>query len=89
MQESHLIVGIHITNRVQNASEVQKLFTQYGCNIKTRIGLHHVDDNVCSPHGLILLELFGDPKLCQELVTKVGQVHGVDVQTMKFDHPVA
>jgi hypothetical protein len=38
----HLILGIHVTDRVQKAGEVQQLFTEYGCNIKTRLGLHEV-----------------------------------------------
>ena len=62
------------------------MLMQYGCNIKTRIGLHHVDDKACSPNGLILLELFGDDDACNELAQKLGQLAGVEVQKMVFDH---
>ena len=87
MRESHVNFGIHVSDRVKRVPDVQSLLTQYGCNIKTRIGLHHVDENACSPRGLILLEMFGDENVCQELFDKVSKLEGVDVQKMVFDHP--
>ena len=60
MQPKHVILGIHINDRIREVQFVQQAFTEYGCYIKTRIGLHHVDEQVCSPRGLILLEMFGD-----------------------------
>ncbi len=86
MHDNHLIVGIHVTDRVRNASGVQKIMTEYGCNIKTRIGLHHVDEKVCSPNGLILLEMFGDEALCMQMADRIAAVPGVDVQKMLFKH---
>ncbi len=86
MPEKHTIFGVHIDNRAQEVPDVQKLLTEYGCQIKTRIGLHHVDENVCSPRGLILLEMYGDEGRCNELATKLAAIHGVEVQRMVFDH---
>ena len=86
-KENHLIFGIHITDRVHKAPDVQKVLTQYGCNIKSRIGLHHVDNNVCSPRGLILLEMYGDEAICYELAEKLSAMEGVEVQKMVFEHP--
>ena len=60
MQAKHVILGIHINDRIREVQFVQQAFTEYGCYIKTRIGLHHVDEQVCSPRGLILLEMYGD-----------------------------
>jgi len=86
MEQPHLILGVHITSRAAQVPPVQKLLTEYGCSIKTRIGLHHVDDNACSPRGLILLEMFGDPAVSRELKTKLSALDGVDVQEMFFKH---
>ncbi len=47
-----IILGIQVTNRLTKAPEVEKLFTQYGCNIKTRLGLHDVNETSFSPTGL-------------------------------------
>lgn len=82
--DQRIILGIHITNRVQRASDVQALFTEYGCNIKTRIGLHNVDDTVCSPSGIVLIEFFGSLEEAQKMVAKLAALEGVDVQTMVF-----
>jgi len=87
MEEPHLIYGIHLTNRATQAGRVQQLLTEYGCNIKTRIGLHHVEDNVCSPRGLILLEMAGDDDICRQLAEKLKELEGVDVKEMVFEHP--
>lgn len=82
----HIVLGVHITDRVKHAAVVQDLFTEYGCSIKTRIGLHTVSDNFCSPNGLVLLEMAGDEKPVFELLEKLEAVEGVDVQKMVFGH---
>jgi hypothetical protein len=79
------VLGLLVTNRVENAPEVQKVLTQYGCNIKTRIGLHEVTENLCAPAGLILLELFGDDKAYGEIEEKLKAVKGLQVQKMVFE----
>ena len=82
----HIVLGIHITDRIRHAHQVQDLLTEYGCSIKTRIGLHTVSQDFCSPNGLILLELAGDEKPIFELLAKLEAVEGVDVQKMVFEH---
>jgi hypothetical protein len=75
-----------VQNRFHGAPSVQKLLTEYGCNIKTRIGLHQVSENLCSHQGLILLEMFGDDATCHELAAKLSALEGVEVQEMVFQH---
>lgn len=86
MNDDHIILGIHVTNRLKNAADVQKVFTEYGCNIKTRIGLHDVDANVCSPSGVVLIELFGSDDEAAAMMAKLNAVEGVHVQKMVFGH---
>ncbi len=86
MNKKHLIVGIHLQNRTEDANKVQQLLTDFGCNIRTRVGLHEVDANYCSTGGIILLELVGDDALCEELISKLGGMDRVDVQCMTFEH---
>ena len=86
MEEPHVIYGVHVTDRASQVPNVQKLLTEYGCNIKTRLGLHRVDEKVCSPRGLILLEMFGEIAICRELKTKLANMEGVEVQEMIFEH---
>ena len=87
MRDKHIIFGIHINDRVREVPDVQKIFTEFGCNIKTRIGLHHVDDKLCSPRGLILLEMFGDRSPgATNWPDKLSTIEGVEVQKMIFEH---
>lgn len=85
--DKHYILGVHITDRVRHAADIQKVFTEHGCSIKTRLGLHEVSEQSCSPNGLILLELFGDSAVCDQMAAKLAAIEGVQVQKMVFDHP--
>ena len=80
-----IILGIQISNRMTKAPEVQKLFTKYGCSIKTRLGLHDVTDNICSPSGLVLLEMFGSEQEILQMEKDLKGIEGVNVQKMIFE----
>lgn len=84
--DKHLLLCIHVTNRVKNAPEIQNLFTRYGAGIKTRLGLHEVSGGFNSPAGVIVLEMVGDETRFEELADKVGALEGVDVQKVVFTH---
>ena len=86
MQE-RIIVGVNLLDRIHEAPEFQKILTDYGCNIKTRLGLHEVDEKMCSTSGLILLELFGDDRRCQELIQKLEAFEQIEVRKMVFTRP--
>jgi len=83
----HFIVGVHITDRVQNAAEVQAILTEHGRNIRTRLGLHEADADGASPSGLILLETVGPEDQIDALCDSLGRLRGVQVQRMFFSHP--
>jgi hypothetical protein len=82
--EKRIVLGVLIRNRAKHAPEFQEIITQYGCNIKSRIGLHEVADNACSPNGLILLDMYGDEAPVLELEGKLKELEGFDVQKMVF-----
>jgi hypothetical protein len=87
MKDKHVILGVHIQNRARDVMKVQQALTQYGCNIKTRLGLHEVDENFCAAGGVVLLELFGDEGECAALEIALSGLDGVEVQKMIFTHP--
>jgi hypothetical protein len=80
-----IVLGIQITNRLQSASSVQQLFSKYGCNIKTRLGLHDVNENVCSGTGLVLLDMFGNETEICTFETEMRKIDGIQVQKMVFE----
>ena len=85
--KKHLIFGVHITNRVKHVPDVQKVLTEFGCSIKTRLGLHEASATTCSPNGLILLEMVGDDKESNRMARKLRAIEGIEVQKMLFAHP--
>ena len=85
--KNHRILGVHITQRVKHVPKVQQVFTEYGCFIRTRLGLHEASEATCSPNGLILLELAGEEAKGQELTRRLREIEGVDVKEMAFEHP--
>jgi len=78
------ILGISIENRMNASVNVQSTLTKFGCSIKTRVGLHEVTEKQCSIKGLIILELYGDPKESDALESELKAIVGVNVQKMVF-----
>ena len=81
---SKIIIGLQLTKRKELAREIQPLLSEYGCNIKTRVGLHDVEGNKCSEAGVILLEMYGDIGKIDEFKDKINKVDGVILKEMKF-----
>jgi hypothetical protein len=86
-EKNHIIFGVHITERVKHVPEVQKILTEFGCFIKTRLGLHDVSETYCAPNGLLILEMAGDDAKIEQCAKKLKAVEGVDMQRMEFEHP--
>ena len=80
----HIILGIHVTDRVHHVRAVQDVLTTYGCNIRTRLGLHNASEDHCSPNGLLILELTGGPDIADSLQNELAVIEGIDVQRMTF-----
>lgn len=83
--DKQIILGIKISNRMKNVPSLQAILTEFGCNIKTRLGLHDVSDTSCSPNGLLILELHGEEASIVEMEAKLKAIPGIDIQKMVFD----
>lgn len=57
--ESTIILDLQIKDRVKESGRTQDVLTGYSQNIKTRLGFHEVNEDMCSCIGLVLLELRG------------------------------
>lgn len=66
------IIGVKLENRKESAAEFQALITEFGCGIKTRIGLHDTYEYHCANTGIVLLEVIDDSaeKLFEELAKR-------------------
>lgn len=76
------IMAISINPRNEYAPKVQEILTKNGCIIKTRLGLHNLEEDNCSRKGLILLELFSKNNEVEELKGELTKIEGVSVKTM-------
>ena len=82
-----IIMGIQVMHRNDDAVQVQKLLTEYGCFIKTRLGLHNAADDrtFCSDAGLIIIEFITDAdKEVREVIDKFTKLGSIIVRTMEF-----
>jgi len=66
-----------INKRKNEAVTVQKILTEWGCLIKTRLGLHEGVLDDCSEIGSIILEVVGENEKHEELVRKLNLLAGV------------
>ncbi len=79
-----IILGVEIGNREEDALEVQKLLTKYGCSIKTRLGLHETG-NLCSSKGIVILEFALDHgQKALELEAELQKIESIKVRKMEF-----
>ena len=84
MTECKSIMVILVSHRSKSAVEVQKLLTEWGCSIKTRLGIHDGVGTQCSDSGLIVLELVGEKDKNEELAARLKIMEGVSVQLVEL-----
>ena len=73
------IIGIQVSNRIEEATKLQEILTKYGCLIKTRIGLHDMGEYKCLNYGIVLIQV----------VDKINEIYDElskhwHIQIMKF-----
>lgn len=82
MEKSIMLVLLE--NRRESAVKVQEAFTDMGCIIKTRLGLHDGASEDCIDTGLIILELMGDSKSKNDLYNRLKVIPRVNVQLVEM-----
>ena len=73
------IIGISVSNRKEEAAKLQDILTEYGCVIKTRIGLHDMGEYKCLNYGIVLIEVIDKINEIYDELTKHWHI-----QIMKF-----
>jgi len=77
------IVIISITKRLEDAVPVQTVLTEFGCSIKTRLGLHDVVPGACINTGIVILEII-NPKDAKAMTAKLKKIKGVNVKAISI-----
>ncbi len=78
------VMLVLLSIRTKTAPTVQKMLTDWGCYIRTRLGLHQGILGDCTETGLIFLELVGDRDKHQELERKLNLLQGVKAQLVSL-----
>lgn len=78
------ILGIKLYERVSTAPDFQTILSQYGCSIKTRIGLHSVSDGVCATNGIVLIEFIGNDETLASFEEELKSLGNIEIQKMTF-----
>ncbi|ARN56492.1 hypothetical protein [Sedimentisphaera salicampi] len=84
--DRHLILGVHVTERLKHAQAIQEVLTNFGDTIKTRIGLHDVNGEISSPNGVLLLECIDKQDRFSSLKQDLSNIEGVEIKEIVFDH---
>ncbi len=79
MEKKTLLI-VSIDNRRNEAVKVQKILTDFGCMIKTRLGIHDGVLDKCSNTGLLILELVGAKTDIRDLERKLKSIRSVRVK---------
>ena len=74
------IIGVSLENRIETSLQFQRIATEFGCEIRTRIGLHPSREDICLNRGIILLEVSGEAELLKQELSKHWKI-----QTMEFE----
>ena len=81
---TYRIIMIKIDHRSQEAGLVQSVLTEYGCNIKVRLGLHEASTEFCATDGLIVLHVDGKQEELSGMLSKLNNIDYVHAQMMEM-----
>jgi hypothetical protein len=74
---------VKIAHRSSAASEVQRILTEFGRIIRTRLGLHETSpEGYCAEDGLVILELRGGEEDTRTLAETLSRIPGVTVRAV-------
>lgn len=76
------IIGIKLSDKLNNAVEFQKILTKFNCFIKIRLGINN-SNLFCSSKGIVLLQIEDNEKSI-ELEKELLEISGIELQRMIF-----
>ncbi|MDC7235078.1 MAG: hypothetical protein PQJ58_17730 [Spirochaetales bacterium] len=78
------LVAVKVGHREDTAASVQTVLTEFGCNIKVRLGLHDLPEGACSPAGLIILQVTAAQEELDAFLNKLNAVDGVVAKSLSI-----
>ncbi|HPV14972.1 MAG TPA: hypothetical protein PL126_04925 [Candidatus Cloacimonadota bacterium] len=81
---TYKVILVKVDHRSSEATKVQDILTEYGCNIKVRLGLHEVSKDFCANDGLIVLEVEGKDEELNALVGKLNELNYIQAKMIEM-----
>ena len=81
--KEQLIMIIRVSQRMNSAEKLQHVFSKFGCNIRTRLGLHEAGE-ACGVDGLIILQLVGDKLDCNDFLDQIISIDGITAKLIEI-----
>ena len=81
----YYIIGLRVDHRHSNALNLQKTLTEFGCNIKLRVGLHETGEDFCSDDGVIMLQACVDKETIGKMMDAFNNVEGVTAKLLDLN----
>ncbi len=78
------ILGIKLEERLENSLKFQKILSEYGCQIKTRLGLHSSENNSCTNWGIIILEFTGNENSLNNFEKEISVIENIKIGKIVF-----
>ena len=78
-----IILGVKTENRFESSECIQRVLTDFGCFVKTRLGLHDIKQGTCPKYALMLLEIPEKEKAIL-IEKKLLDISGIEIQRMEF-----
>ncbi len=78
------VMSVLTNKRVQNVNEMQRVLTESGCIIKTRLGIHDAGEDFCSNEGLIILHLVGSDYEIASLEQDLNKIPGIKAKNSQL-----
>ena len=77
------IVAIKIENREETSKHVQAVLTDFGCDIRTRLGINDYKPEDCTTSGLIIVDIPNEQR-AKVIVEKLSEIKNVKVKTIEI-----
>lgn len=77
-------IAVKVNHRMEYATKFQEILSKFGCNIRTRIGIHETSDNICSSDGVIILDVIGEINVINLLIAELSSIPELVVKTIEI-----
>ena len=76
------IIAIRVVDRIKESGHTQDVLSKHSSIIKSRLGFHELNEDVCSREAYILLHLKDDEAGVKALMNDLGEIYGIELKQM-------